>query len=749
MTLRTDGGDSVRISMGAPLQYAALRWSYVARQRQRWSRNADARGKLAQQIRAELETLGVDQSGFQALERADLIEVSVPFFVEERGWEGRVMPWEYVISTATGAARSGTLTVVRHLDRVANNATKQRSEARTLLMAELAPGGLRDRFSFAAERRQIESTAGLAFELLTDPSRDELTQAIDQFAPDVIHLAGVDNHQAAEMLGLETESQAADKRGESILDGIPLGRRGAERFELLDAHSAARLLAAAETKPRLVTCNIYHSGARLGALLVAEGAEAAIGFQDSFDDASAELFFANFYRTWRESKHNILLAFQVAWQNLSGQGHLHRGTGVVLWSATSLLDAQPVKALSRKIEDEQHRLREQAKTVVRRETITRENVHEWLQVKIVPAEDINYSLLHNDRDLFKSFEISKLQDGMIRGLSVEVVLCVGGDSFPYRTSVDLVQPVTTLASRVRVPLTSALIRAVSERMYTSLYVEIRLGDLEIYRETHRVALLPVDEWRFDRRDYIWLPSFVLPRDPAVARVIDSAQRYLAALADDSGAGFDGYQSFDEATGDATGVDRQVQAIWWAILQDTPLAYINPPPSYSESAQRLRTPGRVMAERRGTCIDLTLLLVACLEYVEIYPVLFLFTGHACPGYWRSEQAHAAFQELRNIAQRVPIANDPRRKRGVEPALRRGPDTPYVTLRDALAEIRQEIRVGTLVPIESVALTSRDSLAEAIELGRDNFARASEFDAMIDLLSARESGITPLPIVEDRP
>ena len=94
---------------------------------------------------------------------------------------------------------------------------------------------------------------------------------------------------------------------------------------------------------------------------------------------------------------------------------------------------------------------------------------------------------------------------------------------------------------------------------------------------------------------------------------------LVALADDSGAGFDGYQSFDpnglSLEERARGIDNQVQALWWAIISEFNLAYINPPPTFTAKSQRLRTPSDVLAGRRGTCIDLTLLLAACLQYAS--------------------------------------------------------------------------------------------------------------------------------------
>ena len=86
------------------------------------------------------------------------------------------------------------------------------------------------------------------------------------------------------------------------------------------------------------------------------------------------------------------------------------------------------------------------------------------------------------------------------------------------------------------------------------------------------------------------------------------------------------------------IDAQVRAIWWALVHDYAIGYINPPPSFVENEQRLRTPSEVVQGKRGTCIDLALLLAACLEYIEIYPVIFLLRDHAFPGYWRSEPGY---------------------------------------------------------------------------------------------------------------
>jgi hypothetical protein len=260
----------------------------------------------------------------------------------------------------------------------------------------------------------------------------------------------------------------------------------------------------------------------------------------------------------------------------------------------------------------------------------------------------------------------------------------------------------------------------------------------------RVTLLPVDEWLDDGKQSVWLPSFVLPRDPAVARVIDAAQRYLMALQDDPAAGFDGYQQVDPDDPDTVAVvDMQVRALWCALTYDFGLSYINPPPSYSSRTQRLRTPSDVINGKRGTCIDLALLLAACLEYIDIYPVVILLTGHAFPAYWRSDAAHENFV-LANTGTPTPGATAATTGASTGSVGRYG----WQFQRAQFAQIMQCIQRGDLVPLETVDITSRASFDTAMQDGLENLRNKSEFDSLLDLLQARrnEPPVTPLPIIQ---
>jgi len=216
-----------------------------------------------------------------------------------------------------------------------------------------------------------------------------------------------------------------------------------------------------------------------------------------------------------------------------------------------------------------------------------------------------------------------------------------------------------------------------------------------------------------------------------------------ALRDDPSAGFDGYQSIDHGTDDPFAcVDLQVQAIWSAILYDCRLSYVNPPPTYSIASQRVRTPSEMVTSGRGTCLDLTLLLAACCEFVDIYPVVFLLAGHAFPGYWRSADAHAAFGKVALTDQASGIPGDDERLTRTT-----GQREAWHLPAAMWPEVIQQVRSGALVPMESVWLTSHKGFADAIDAGYDNLASRAEFDSLLDVLLARGRGVTPLPIRED--
>lgn len=730
----------IRLSHGAPIVCAvpasfemlAMKWSYIARSRERWRRPDDdpALGQ-GNPLHGLLTKPDIDR-----IAREPLVEVVVPSLQarEDFGWALRIFPWEYALSAITRGLRNGPLTVVRLLG--AGLPLEPTVELSRPAILQSAPSGLDRFYDTRGEGELMLTSLGLDPNTalrLNNPTRAGASEWLNAHRPTLLHVAGVDNHQAAALLKLP-DSRAANQ------DGFALQGMGDTGLELLDAEQAAQLFAAGTPKPDLVMLNFYNSAARIAARTVAWGAKFAIGYHDVIDDGVAAVFSATLYRTLQETDGDLRQAFQTALAEVRKQPEKLRGACIVLWSAVSLLSAHTARSASQPRRSKgQYRANEPTEA--------------WNRIRVVceTVPRVNYSLLHNKKSLFRNLQIYRNNvEGEIRDIEVSVTLNTGEGSVPFRRQLTLAatQTVEDLSGKVVVPLTSSLIRRQSERVQSSVTVEVTCGGQRTLLETFRIGLNPVDEWQDgEAEEWGWLPSFVLPRDPAVPRIIDSAQTLLCTLADDPGAGFDGYQSVDKTSNDPevryAAVDLQVQAIWHAILHSHTLSYINPPPSYGNYTQRLRTPTQVIAERRGTCIDLALLLASCLEYIDIHPVLFLLTGHAFVGYWRGDDLYQRFLDFKDLEPGFSDHTEARMAAGTATAKLPG----YILDQSQHLEVRQRVFERQIVPLEATWLSARGGFQSAVEEGRKNLRLKSEFQAMVDVKRARDEDVTPLPLLGD--
>jgi CHAT domain-containing protein len=759
LKIRAQDGPSFTLLLPDNFKKMASYWEYVVRNRIRWGDDKQALETLPARSAEALRQVGIGPSELAKIAKAGAVEVEIPYTKESEGWELRIFPWEFLLTSATVRERkSAPLVVVRNLQRVKASSNIAQTPATSMVVTS-APGQISDIYSFESERKLVQANLGLAdVTSPPNPTLLELTQSVTNGKPDVIHIAGVDSFQGGRLLGERAtewdgyylfgeDGAPAVASGEALAMVFKSAEHGAPKAAIEHAlasvfkssHDGAPAVATADAlakafegrgkyAPALVACNFYNSASRVAALMVGEGAHAAIGFQDEIDDAVAERFFAGFYFAWKTLNWDLLAAFSVAVRDTD-----LKGAGVVLWADRPLLEPGRKTAVLSNIATVHQKRRESTGDV------TIQDPRDVLEIVVKPKPTVNYSLLQNNEDIFEEFTVRKLWTGPVRGITVKVTLCVGSDSFPFQLLLDLEEPNISLEDRIRIPLTSAFSRSLKESVQTVLSVEVSWNGKVCYLNTFRVAMLAIDEWVDTPELDAYLPSFVLPRDKTVARTIDLAQRYLMSLNDDSAAGFDGYQSVDpRAKNPSEGVDLQVRAIWSALLYESPLSYINPPPTFTELSQRLRTPAEVVEGRRGTCIDLALLLAACCEYVGIYPLLFLLTGHAFPGYWRSEDARQKFIEVR----RRPISEDDTQVR-LETRNKPRPAKPWVF--NDHAEVVQLVHSGDVIPLETVWLTSHQGFWEAVDAGIGNLRSKSEFACMIDVQKARASNVTPLPIL----
>ena len=213
-----------------------------------------------------------------------------------------------------------------------------------LMVVESAPGKFADMYSFSSERKLVESNLGLSKVLCPrNPTVEKLKEMITSGQPDIVHLAGIDSHQGEQLLHRESRT-TWDGCLMADVNGNPAYATAEQLAEALSPDKG--------NPPLLVSCNFWNSASRVAALIAAESATAAIGFQDEVGDQVAESFFSRFYFNYRAMSWDVLRAFRLAVRDMHFGGAI-----AVLWSSRSLLPALKEKPLQS--DDDQLRAKRQ------------------------------------------------------------------------------------------------------------------------------------------------------------------------------------------------------------------------------------------------------------------------------------------------------------------------------------------------------------------------------------------------------
>jgi hypothetical protein len=735
------------------LEEFSAQWELLAATRARWYSSSVDTEAVRRRLRDDFAELGIANEALEELTRANEIEVSIPI-ADSNTWSWRT-PWEYAFPLVS-SREAGDLrqSVVRHVRQAPRS--NLRSEVRRVLLIESAPGIIGLQYGFARERHvvidcfkvaaekvlqsfgklpSIDSAGTFVF-VLTNPTKALVADAVRQFAPDVVHVTGVDSREAADMLNSERTSPP----GKPAEDGFVLADADGQPA-IVSATDLAAALTCGAFKPRLVSFNCFYSSGQLTLAAVQHGAAAAVGFLDTYDNARVESFFDELYRGCLQAEWAIPVAYIVAGDAAWDVGDPTQLIGSVLWNAEPLGDGVSLKEPVHRLRKQRRQARSAPIEVQSVADQVRAELSSIVTVDVQPHAELNYSALHNRGGVFKKFALRKHTQGALpSGLKITVTMRVGTHNLEYHNTVTPSDITEELAPDIRLPLTWSLGGVIHEAIRTTIHTVLECGDYVPIERTDSVTLLPHDEWRDADPDRAWLPSFILPRDAAVSDVLAIAQRYLPALFDDASASFDGYQRADN--GGRTleeSVDLQVRAIWAALSYDVCPAYMTPPPTYTPRAQRIRTPAEILRRKRGTCIDLALLMAACLEYVEIYPVIFLLTGHAFPGYWRSPEGYSSFREATKIS--------PESAEQMHSEVLSASTNPrwWMLERGYYSELMERVYQGDLIPLETTLLARRSSFKHAAEEGLRNLKSKSDFEYLLDVNLARDAGVRPIPTI----
>lgn len=298
-----------------------------------------------------------------------------------------------------------------------------------------------------------------------------------------------------------------------------------------------------------------------------------------------------------------------------------------------------------------------------------------------------------------------------QNLLVEVALVPDEYGEPWRINIaELPAGQRWESGPISLPLRLDRLRAVNEKERAHLRITVRDKDEVLLARTQELPVLAYNEWVYLPKFLQLAAAYVQPNSAALHPVVQAAARRLQAAMGSSA--FPGYQR-----GDRDHVEQMLLAVHGALANDILLAYINPPPSFEVSGQKIRLVADTLAQGRGTCLDLAILQLALWEHVGLHPVLVLVPGHAFVGCWMDE---------RTAPEPVVVLR------------------PRAGGRSAKA-IEQALNYGALRVFNSVEITNGQSLHDAerkaLEILRQTLEQGGDVQ-WVDVRACRAS-VTPLP------
>lgn len=195
-------------------------------------------------------------------------------------------------------------------------------------------------------------------------------------------------------------------------------------------------------------------------------------------------------------------------------------------------------------------------------------------------------------------------------------------------NIDRLLPGTSLDIRDRdIKLNAEWLAELTESVLCEVTLSLRQGEEELFITHYPLEALAKNEWGGSAMIEL-LPSFIIPNDPAVDRVLKATSDVLRRAGKDDA--LNGYESKSR-----TRVWEIASALWTAVC-NLNISYALPPASFERNGQKIRTPGAILEGKVATCLDTTLLFASALEQIGLNSLLMLSEGHAFAGVWLQPQ-----------------------------------------------------------------------------------------------------------------
>lgn len=327
-------------------------------------------------------------------------------------------------------------------------------------------------------------------------------------------------------------------------------------------------------------------------------------------------------------------------------------------------------------------------------------MEESIRLDIDYLRNVNYAAVQNGVPLVRKVELLNDSAEAVCDLVLSFS-CIPEIFSPLEVPVDSVPAGSSVViSSERIPLVVHHddLKSRTEREEGLLKVSVNKGEGNgsLFEREFSFSVLAANEWNGSELKEM-VAAFVTPNDEHVEYLAAGVIRLLKHRT--------GNGSVMAYQGDKRRRVLEIQAIYDA-LKKLSLVYVNPPPSFEDTGQKIRTAEQIIELRRGACLDLTTLLCSLLEYFGFRPLIVFVEKHAFAGVRLVEE-----------------------------------ETKTALIAHAAA-LTKRVDLNEMLLVETTALTSGKDFVSACRLGRAHLDTLEKYLFAVEVFEARRSGVKPI-------
>jgi len=317
---------------------------------------------------------------------------------------------------------------------------------------------------------------------------------------------------------------------------------------------------------------------------------------------------------------------------------------------------------------------------------------------------LDFAIVHNGAHIVRDICVKNGSETDREHLLLQIT-SDSGLTEDFKLGIERIKPGEELHFKnLNVLINAEYLASLTERSSCRLTAGIYSDEKLLISETTSITVLAFDQWPGLQYTPELLAAFAMPNHPVVTGLLQLSAKYLEKWTGDPSLA--GYQFEDPNR------VKNMAAAAYAAIQQKNITYAEPPSSFEAFGQRIRLADAVLEQRLGTCMDMTLLYVACLEAMGLNPIMVMMKGHIFAGVWLIEES---FSDM--------IMDDPSQ---LEKRMSRG--------------------IHEIAVVECTAMCAGKSRSfdDAVTLAERNVSNYGNFAFVIDVKRARSMGIRPLPV-----